>query len=86
METGVRLIGNGQAPVHHYWKDLMTRVQTNEINPLNMVSHRFRLEDIEKVYEIFDKRDQGVQKIFLQTKHSSKPAKGTPELSALPVG
>lgn len=85
METGVRLIGNGQAPVHLYWKDLMSRIQSNEINPLNMVSHRFRLEDIEKVYELFDKRDQGIQKVFLQTKHSTKASKGTPELSTLSI-
>lgn len=86
METGVRLIGNGQAPVHRYWKDLMRLIQRNEIDPLNMVSHRFRLEDIEEVYRVFDQRDQGVQKIFLQTKHSTAPAKGTPELSTFTIG
>lgn len=72
METGVRLIGNGQAPVHKYWKHLMDLIQKGEINPLNMVTHRLRLEDIEKVYEAFDKR-KGMQKIFLQTRHSNPP-------------
>jgi len=72
METGVRLIGNGQAPVHKYWEHLMDLIQKGEINPLNMVTHRLRLEDIEKVYEAFDKRE-GMQKIFLQTRHSNPP-------------
>jgi threonine dehydrogenase-like Zn-dependent dehydrogenase len=67
METGVRLIGNGQAPVHRYWKELMNLIQKGEINPLNMVSHRLRLERIKKVYDVFDRREQGMQKIFLQT-------------------
>ncbi|CAI7665045.1 unnamed protein product [Penicillium pancosmium] len=83
METGVRLIGNGQAPVHRYWKDLMSLIQKDEINPLNMVSHRLRLEDIEMVYEVFDRREQGMQKVFLQTKHSSPAAKESPKLSTL---
>ncbi|KAJ5632961.1 Alcohol dehydrogenase superfamilyzinc-type [Penicillium lividum] len=72
METGVRLIGNGQAPVHKYWEHLMNLIQKGEINPLNMVTHRLRLEDIEKVYEAFDKRE-GMQKIFIQTRHSNPP-------------
>ncbi|KAJ5772110.1 Alcohol dehydrogenase superfamily zinc-type [Penicillium odoratum] len=73
METGVRLIGNGQAPVHKYWEHLMNLIQKGDINPLNMVTHRLRLEDIEKVYEAFDKRE-GMQKIFIQTRHSNPPS------------
>lgn len=83
METGIRLIGNGQAPVHKYWEELMALIQENKINPLNMVSHRLRLEDIEKVYEAFDRRDEGMQKIFLETKHSSPPVLEGPKLRKL---
>ncbi|KAJ5082184.1 hypothetical protein N7532_011227 [Penicillium argentinense] len=83
METGVRLIGNGQAPVHKYWKNLMDLIQKNEINPLDMVTHRLRLEDIEKVYPAFEKRQEGMQKIFLQTKYSSSPAPDAPALSTI---
>ncbi|KAJ5825968.1 hypothetical protein N7474_003106 [Penicillium riverlandense] len=82
MQTGVRLIGNGQAPVQKYWQQLMELIQKDEIKPLDMVTHRLRLEDIEKVYEAFDKR-QGMQKIFLQTKYSNPPAPGAPELTSL---
>ncbi|KAL4804070.1 chaperonin 10-like protein [Aspergillus unguis] len=83
MQTGVRLIGNGQAPVHKYWKDLMGKIQKGEIDPSHMVSHRFRLEDIERVYELFNQRDGGVQKVYLQTKHSKPAAQGSPALSEL---
>ncbi|KAJ5191508.1 Alcohol dehydrogenase superfamily zinc-type [Penicillium cinerascens] len=83
METGVRFIGNGQAPVHKYWKQLMELIQNGQLNPLDMVTHRVRLEDIEKVYEAFDKRDQGMQKIFVQTKHSAPPSDGAPKLTEM---
>jgi len=82
METGVRLIGNGQAPVHKYWEHLMDLIQKGAINPLNMVTHRLRLEDIEKIYEAFDKRE-GMQKIFLQTRHSNPPTADAPTVSTI---
>ncbi|KAL4894386.1 chaperonin 10-like protein [Aspergillus ambiguus] len=83
MQTGVRLIGNGQAPVQKYWAELMDLIQKNEINPLDMVSHRLKLEDIEKVYTLFDKRSEGIQKVFIQTRFSAPPCQGSPELTAL---
>jgi threonine dehydrogenase-like Zn-dependent dehydrogenase len=83
METGVRFIGNGQAPVHKYWKQLMELIQNGQINPLDMVTHRVRLEDMEKVYAAFDKRDQGMQKIFVQTRHSAPPSNGAPQLTVM---
>ncbi|PTB36119.1 hypothetical protein M441DRAFT_51401 [Trichoderma asperellum CBS 433.97] len=54
-----------------------------KIQPLNMVTHRFRLEDMEKVYDMFNHRAGGMQKIFVETKYSSLPAPGTPILTAL---
>jgi threonine dehydrogenase-like Zn-dependent dehydrogenase len=83
MQTGVHLMGNGQAPVHKYWNHLMDLIKTNEINPLVMVTHRFRLEDMAKVYEMFDKREGGIQKVFVQTKHSAPAAQGAPTLTEL---
>ncbi|KAJ5794719.1 Alcohol dehydrogenase superfamily zinc-type [Penicillium paradoxum] len=83
MQTGVHLMGNGQAPVHKYWKHLMHLIQTHEVNPLDMVTHRVRLENMEELYAIFDKRDMGMQKVFVQTKHSAPPANGAPQLTEL---
>lgn len=83
METGVRFIGNGQAPVQKYWKELMGLIQEGKINPLDMVTHRMRLEDMEQVYAAFDRRDRGMQKVFVQTKYSAPPSAGAPTLTEL---
>lgn len=83
MQTGIRLIGNGQAPVHKYWEHLLDLVRRKEIDPLKMVTHRVKLEDIEKLYSQFEKREHGIQKVFIQTKFSSAPYPGTPELTEL---
>lgn len=82
MERGIRLIGNGQAPVHLYWEDLMKKIQDNSINPLNMVSHRVRLEEMEELYKRYDERMEGLQKVFVATKFSAPPAPGAPQLTS----
>lgn len=83
MELGIRLIGNGQAPVHKYWEELLDQIRSGELDPTIMLSHRVDIQDLDKVYPIFDKRSEDVQvmKIFIQTRFSDPPAKGTPELT-----
>lgn len=81
MERGIRLIGNGQAPVHKYWVELMEQIQTGKLDPLQMVSHRIDLEDLDKVYYKFEAHEDGLQKIFVQTKHSFPRCEGSPELT-----
>ncbi len=48
-----------------------------------MLSHRFRLEDIDKVYYKFDAKEDNIQKVFVETKFSLPRAEGTPELTKL---
>ncbi|UKZ47182.1 hypothetical protein TrVGV298_001396 [Trichoderma virens] len=50
MQRGIRLIGNGQAPVHKYYEEMLAKIQKDELDLLQMVSHRVRLEDLDKVY------------------------------------
>ncbi|KAJ5376681.1 hypothetical protein N7509_013567 [Penicillium cosmopolitanum] len=83
METGIHLAGNGQAPVHKYWNDLLKYIQKDQIHPLHMVTHRLRLEDMEKVYSLFNQREPGMQKVFVQTKFSAPPSPGAPALTEL---
>ena len=85
MERGIRLIGNGQAPVHLYWEQLLKYIQEDKIHPLAMLSHRVDIEDLEAVYSAFEKKEDGMQKVFVQTKFSDKPAPGTPELKRFGV-
>ncbi|KAI1254473.1 hypothetical protein MGN70_003877 [Eutypa lata] len=81
MERGIRLIGNGQAPVHKYWEDLLEKIQKGDLDPLQMVSHRVRVEDMDKVYHKFDKREDMMQKVFVETKFSFPACEGSPPLT-----
>ena len=81
MERGVRLIGNGQAPVHKYWEELLKQIQNGQLDPLQMVSHRVRLEDLDKVYYKFQAHEDGMQKVFVETKFSLPRAEGSPSLT-----
>lgn len=81
MQRGIRLIGNGQAPVHKYWEELLGKIQKGELDPTQMLSHRVRMEDMDKVYAKFDGRDDSMQKVFVETKFSFPRAEGTPELT-----
>ncbi|OIW29202.1 GroES-like protein [Coniochaeta ligniaria NRRL 30616] len=81
MQRGIRVIGNGQAPVLKYWEELLQQIRDNKLDPTQMVSHRVRLEDMDKVYYKFDKKEDSMQKVFVETKHSFPRAQGTPELT-----
>jgi threonine dehydrogenase-like Zn-dependent dehydrogenase len=81
MQRGIRLIGNGQAPVHKYWKELLAKIQKGELDPLQMVSHRVRLEDLDKVYKKFEVKEDGMQKVYVETKFSKPKDPGCPELT-----
>ncbi|KAM6499445.1 GroES-like protein [Amanita muscaria] len=82
MEKGIRLIGNGQAPVHLYWDEILEDyIIPGKFDPTFMITHRFALEDLPKVYKLFDERKAGIEKVFIQTKFSNPPSVGTPKLS-----
>jgi len=82
MEKGVRFIGNGQAPVHLYWHEILNDyIRTGKFDPSFMVSHRVDLEDFPLLYEKFDQRYAGVMKVFVQTKASEPPGDKYPKLS-----
>jgi threonine dehydrogenase-like Zn-dependent dehydrogenase len=80
VERGIRLIGNGQAPVHKYWHELLKMIQEGKIDPLQMVTHRVDIEDMVEVYQKFEKKEDGMQKVYVQTKFSAPAASGSPEL------
>ena len=80
MERGIRLIGNGQAPVHKYWHELLELIQNGTIDPLKMDTHRVDLDDMVAVYDKFEKKEDGMQKVFVQTKFSAPQAPRSPAL------
>ncbi|KIJ21672.1 hypothetical protein PAXINDRAFT_159724 [Paxillus involutus ATCC 200175] len=74
------LIGNGQAPVHKYWKEILDDyIQTGKFDPRFMISHRVPVEDMAKLYAAFDKRVAGVEKVFVETQFSSPACEGAPK-------
>lgn len=83
METGIHLNGNGQAPVQKYWEELLRLIQQGKISPSDMVTHRFDLGDMEKVYELFNSRADGMQKVFVQTSFSAPRDASSPALTVL---
>jgi threonine dehydrogenase-like Zn-dependent dehydrogenase len=56
MEKGVRFIGNGQAPVHLYWEEIMEYLQNGTFDTRFLVTHRVSIEDFPALYAAFDKR------------------------------
>jgi threonine dehydrogenase-like Zn-dependent dehydrogenase len=69
MEKGIRLIGNGQAPVHLYWKEILEDyIMTGKMDPTFIISHRVPLEELPALYAAFDKRLNGVEKVIVDTK------------------
>lgn len=56
-------------------------IQSGEIKPLNMVSHRVLIDDLAQVYKKFEAKEDGMQKVFVQTKFSAPALSGSPSLS-----
>lgn len=83
MERGIRLIGNGQAPVHLYWETILQEIKDKKFDPTFLISHRVALEDFAELYNKFDKREDGIQKVFVETKWSAPLMTGTPALLRL---
>jgi len=79
MEKGVRFIGNGQAPVHLHWETILNDyIIPGKFDPTFMITHRVPLEDMPSLYEAFDKRVAGVEKVFVETRASNPPSAGCP--------
>jgi len=83
MQKGIRLIGCGQAPVQKYWEEILNEyIIPGKFDPTFMVTHRVPLDDVPALYAAFDKREAGVEKVFVETKFTTeKPGPGCPSLS-----
>ena len=67
--------------MHKYWHALLEKIRSGELDPTQMLSHRVRLDDMDKVYSKFDAKEDSMQKVFVETKFSFPRAEGTPELT-----
>jgi threonine dehydrogenase-like Zn-dependent dehydrogenase len=55
----------GQTHVHRYLKPLLEHIQNGEIDPSYIITHRMKLEDAPKGYEIFKQKKDNCVKIVL---------------------
>ena len=58
-------IKTGQCHVHRYMRPLLERVINEEIDPTMVITHRMRLADAAKGYEIFLKKEDNCEKVVL---------------------
>ena len=58
-------IRTGQCHVQRYMKPLLERIQKGEIDPTFIITHRLRLDDAPRGYEIFGKKDDDCLKVVL---------------------
>jgi threonine dehydrogenase-like Zn-dependent dehydrogenase len=60
-------IKTGQCHVHRYMKPLLERIARGEIDPSFVVSHRMKLDDTPRGYDLFMRKQDHVMKIVLRT-------------------
>ncbi|KAB5593158.1 Zinc-type alcohol dehydrogenase [Ceratobasidium theobromae] len=71
-----------RSPVHLYWKKILDEyIIPGKFDPTFMITHRVPIDDMAKLYKAFDKRIDGVEKVFVETRFSSPPSKGCPATS-----
>jgi threonine dehydrogenase-like Zn-dependent dehydrogenase len=58
-------IRTGQCHVHRYMKPLLERIQNGEIDPSFVITHRLKLSDAPKGYEIFMNKQDGCEKVVM---------------------
>jgi threonine dehydrogenase-like Zn-dependent dehydrogenase len=58
-------IRSGQTHVHRYLRPLMHRIQSGEIDPSFVITHRLRLDDAPKGYETFLRKEDDCMKVVL---------------------
>jgi len=56
----------GQTHVHRYMKPLLDRIQTGEIDPSCIITHRLRLEDAHHGYHIFQEKEDQCVKVVMK--------------------
>jgi threonine dehydrogenase-like Zn-dependent dehydrogenase len=58
---------SGQCHVHRYMRPLLDRIQNGEIDPSVVITHRMKLSDAAKGYDIFLKKEDNCEKVVLTT-------------------
>jgi threonine dehydrogenase-like Zn-dependent dehydrogenase len=54
-----------QCHVHRYMRPLLERIQRGEIDPSFVITHRMRLDDVARGYDMFVNKEEGCEKVVL---------------------
>jgi len=65
MEKNITVRG-GQVHVQAYWNQLLDYIQQGKVDPSFVISHRMSLDEADKAYRIFDKKEDNAVKILLK--------------------
>ena len=65
MNRSLRMM-TGQCHVHRYMQPLLERIQKGELDPTFVITHRMKLEDAPKGYDIFNRKFDNCEKIVLK--------------------
>jgi len=65
MEKGLTLRG-GQSPTQRYWHKCLEYIQSGELDPTFIVTHRGTLSQAPELYSKFFKHEEGIVKVFLR--------------------
>ena len=60
-------IRSGQCHVHRYMKPLLERIERGEIDPTFIITHRLKLEDAPKGFDLFMHKEDDCMKVVLTT-------------------
>ena len=60
-------IRSGQCHVHRYMKPLLERIERGEIDPTFIITHRMKLEDAPKGFDLFGHKEDECMKVVLTT-------------------
>ena len=55
----------GQCHVQHYMRPLLERIQRGEIDPSFVITHRLRLDEVARGYDMFLNKEDGCEKVVL---------------------
>lgn len=56
----------GQTHVHRYMRPLLGRIQNREVDPSFIITHRMRLDDAPRAYEMFKNKEDNCIKVVLR--------------------
>ena len=58
---------SGQCHVQRYMRPLLERVQRGEIDPSFVITHRMRLDEAPRGYDMFLNKEDNCEKVVLKT-------------------